>query len=216
MKYAASPFEIKSLNDTGRIEGLLSGFNNIDSYGDVVRPGAFTKSLAARSGRPLPMLLHHDMTKPVGVWSEAKETSEGLFVKGRFTLEVRDAQEAHALATAGAITGLSIGYREKKGNPITTTGGRELIEVDLLEGSLVTIPANPITHVTDVKGISGARDIEDMLREGGLSHRQAKAAASAAWKAINTSNDDDEAEAQAQAIFNASAARIRAIGGKRP
>ena len=65
-----------------------------------------------------------------------------------------------------------------------------------------------------IKSIGGARDIEDLLQESGMSGRKAKAAASAAWKAINI-NNDDEAEAQAAAIFNASAARIAAIGAAR-
>ncbi|SOB88298.1 hypothetical protein SAMN06297144_3449 [Sphingomonas guangdongensis] len=211
MDFAASPLNIKSLNDSGHIEGLLSGFNNIDSHGDTVRPGAFTKSLAGRGERPLPMLLHHDMRRPIGAWKSWKETAEGLYVAGEMTLAATDAREAYALAKAGALTGLSIGFTTKRANPLQQTGGAELIEVDLMEGSLVTIPSNPKTHVAAVKSIAGARDIEDMLREGGLSSRQAKAAASAAWRTINNSN---EADAAAKAVLDASAARIRNMATK--
>ncbi|MET3824568.1 HK97 family phage prohead protease [Sphingomonas sp. PvP055] len=213
MQYAESPFEIKSLNDSGQIEGLLAGFGNVDSGGDRLIYGAFTKSLAART-TPLPMLLHHDMKRPVGVWRDWQERAEGLHVKGSLTLASRDAQEAYALAKDGALTGLSIGWAKGRGNLDPSTGVRTIEEAELHEGSLVTFPMNEKTRVTSIKSIGGARDIEALLQESGMSGRKAKAAASAAWKAINT-NDDDEAEAQAAALFNASAARIAAIGAAR-
>jgi len=65
MDFAASAFDIKSLNDSGSIEGLLAGFGNVDSHGDRILYGAFSKTLAARGERPLPMLLHHDMARPI-------------------------------------------------------------------------------------------------------------------------------------------------------
>lgn len=212
MQYVESPFEIKSLNDSGHVEGLLAGFGNVDGGGDRLIYGAFTKSLAART-IPLPMLLHHDMNRPVGVWREWQERPEGLHVKGSLTLASRDAQEAYALAKDGALTGLSIGWGKGRGNR-DSAGVRNIFEAELYEGSLVTFPMNEKTRVTSIKSIGGARDIEDLLQESGMSGRKAKAAASAAWKAINT-NDDDEAEAQAAALFNASAARIAAIGAAR-
>lgn len=213
MQYAESPFEIKSLNDSGQIEGLLAGFGDVDQGGDRLLYGAFTKSLAARTS-PLPMLLHHDQKRPVGVWREWEEKADGLYVKGALTLSTRDAQEAHALARDGALTGLSVGWTEGSGKRERDSGVRVIEEAKLYEGSLVTFPMNDRTRVMSIKSIGGARDIEDLLQESGMSGRKAKAAASAAWKAINI-NNDDEAEAQAAAIFNASAARIAAIGAAR-
>ena len=215
MDFAASAFDIKSLNDSGSIEGLLAGFGNVDSHGDRILYGAFSKTLAARGERPLPMLLHHDMARPIGAWKSWQEREDGLYVKGTITLGTKDGQEAHALARDGALTGLSIGYKSTRGRRDDKTGGNELHEIDLYEGSLVSIPGNPATFVSAIKAIGSVRDIEDILHEAGMSGRKAKAAASAAWKAINTSNDDDEAEAQARAILNASAARIAAMGGTR-
>ncbi len=206
MDYAASAFEIKQLNDSGSIEGLLAGFGNVDSHGDRIAPGAFTKTLAARGDRPLPMLLHHDLKRPVGAWRSWQETGHGLYVKGSLTMGTRDAQEAHALATAGALTGLSIGYTGAKGKPDQRTGVRDLTELDLMEGSLVTIPSNPKTFVASVKAIAGARDIEDLFRESGMSTRRAKVAASAAWKALNTDEPEDDSEVAR--ILKESAARI--------
>lgn len=215
MDFAASPFDIKTISDSGSIEGLLAGFGNVDHGGDKLLPGSLSKSLAARS-TPLPMLLHHDIKRPIGAWKSWDDTADGLYVKGTMTLASRDAQEAHALAKDGALTGLSIGWKSKVSTR-DATGARVVSEADLFEGSLVSVPMNDKTRVASIKSIVGARDIEELLREGGLSSRQAKAAASAAWKSINTSNDDDEAEAEAEAraILDASAARIRALGDKR-
>ncbi len=211
MEFAGSPFDIKSLSEDGSIEGLLAGFDNVDSHGDRISPVAFKRTLSERGTRPLPMLLHHDITRPVGAWKEWQEKPDGLYVKGSLTLSTRDAQEAHALAKAGALTGLSIGFRTKTAQRDQTTGGHHLLDLDLIEGSLVTVPSNPKTHVSAVKGISSAADIADMLRDAGVSGRKAKAAAGFAWKAINEHDDDAAAEAEIRAILNASAARIAAL-----
>lgn len=211
MEYADTPFELKSLDDAGHIEGLAAGFNDVDHGGDKILFGAFTKTLIARNGRPLPMLLSDDLARPIGAWSEWKEQPAGLYVKGRITLASRDGQEAHALARDGALTGLSIGWKEAK--PGRYNGGvRELSEVELFETSLVAVPMHDRARVSSVKSITGAGDIADLLREAGMSGRQAKAAAGAAWKAIHDQQDDEAADVELRAILNTSAARIAAIG----
>lgn len=212
MNFAASPFEIKSLSETGSIEGLLAGFDNVDSHGDRISPVAFKRTLSERGTRPLPMLLHHDLKRPIGAWKEWQEKPDGLYVKGSLTLSTRDAQEAHALAKEGALTGLSIGFRTKTAQRDQRTSENHLLDLDLIEGSLVTVPSNPKTHVATVKAIASAADIADMLREAGVSGRKAKAAAGFAWKAINETDADED---EVRAILNASAARIAAIGDRK-
>jgi hypothetical protein len=160
------------------------------------------------------MLLHHDVRRPIGCWRSWTESGDGLYVKGSLTLATRDAQEAYALTKDGALTGLSIGFSVKADQPNQRTGGRDLIDIDLMEGSLVTIPSNPRTHVALVKGITNARDIAEMLQEAGISGRKAKAAAGAAWRAIMDQSDEAAAEAEVAAILKASAARIAAIGDR--
>jgi HK97 family phage prohead protease len=205
MDFAASAFEIKQLDDAGHIEGLAAAFGNVDFGGDKMLYGSVTKTLAARGDRPLPMLLVHDMQRPIGAWKEWSERPEGLYVKGKVTLATRDGQEAYALARDGGLTGISVGYNPTaKGHD--GEGNRVLQEVDLHEASLVPVPMNDLARVSAVKSIEGARDIEVMLREGGLSGRQAKAAAGAAWRTINTQETEDNAEVAR--ILKASAARI--------
>lgn len=212
MEFAGSPFEIKSLNDSGHIEGLLAGFGNVDHGGDKLLPGSLSKSLAARTS-PLPMLLHHDMKRPIGAWKEWREQADGLYVAGNMTLATRDAQEAHALAKDGALTGLSIGW-EPKQSTRDQAGNRIISEAELYEGSLVAIPMNPKAQVTAIKSIAGARDIAELLQEAGISGRKAKIAAGAAWKAINEQSDDDEAAAELARLFAEHSARLAAIGGQ--
>lgn len=211
MEFAGSPFEIKQLSDSGHIEGLLAGFGNVDSHGERIDRKAFSKCLADRGTRPLPMLIHHDMKRPIGAWKQFQERAEGLFVAGNITLATRDGQEAYALAKDGALTGLSIGYRTKDAALDRRSGIRELLELDLIEGSLVTVPSNPKTHVSAIKSITGARDIAELLQEAGVSGRKAKAAAGAAWKSISESESEEAADAELAALIRASTARLTGV-----
>lgn len=211
MDYAASPFSIKSLTDSGHIEGLLAGFGNVDHGGDKLLAGSLTKSLAARS-TPLPMLLHHDLQRPIGAWKEWQERPDGLYVKGNLTLATRDGQEAHALAKDGALTGLSIGWVAKQATR-DREGIRTIAEADLFEGSLVTVPMNDKTRVSSIKSITNARDIAELLQSAGISGRRAKAAAGAAWKSINDHDDEVAADSELAALIQSATARL-ATGGR--
>lgn len=209
MDFAASAFELKNLDESGRIEGLLAGFGDVDNGGDKLLAGCFTASLKARK-TPLPMLLHHDTRRPIGAWTSWEERPEGLFTKGKMTLTTRDAQEAFALAKDGALTGLSIGWRSKREVLDDRSGVRTVVEAELIEGSLVAIPMHDRARVSSIKSISRAQDIADLLREAGLTSRKAKLAAGMAWKALE--NDDGGADqAELVAILNASVARIATL-----
>lgn len=83
------PLEVKSVNDAGEFEGYGSVFGVKDSHGDIVIPGAFTKSLTnwSQKGRLPAMLWQHNMREPIGVYKEMREDDRGLFVKGRLLIE---------------------------------------------------------------------------------------------------------------------------------
>lgn len=123
------------------IEGYASLFGVRDQGGDVVHAGAYGASLGRLSarGEKVRMLWQHDPAQPIGVWEEVREDSKGLWVRGRILTEVEKGREAAALLAAGAIDGLSIGYRtvraERDGK-----GQRVLSELELWEVSLVTFP----------------------------------------------------------------------------
>lgn len=129
------------LGEGAVIAGYASVFGLPDQGGDVVQAGAYAKGLArmAKAGRQVRMLWQHDPSRPIGVWDEVREDATGLWVKGRILTELVQGREAAALVAAGAIDGLSIGYRTLKADR-DATGLRRLVEVELWEVSLVTFP----------------------------------------------------------------------------
>ncbi len=140
------------------IEGYASLFGQADQGGDVVQRGAYQGSLT--TGRKVKMLWQHDPAQPIGVWDELREDERGLYVKGRLLDSVEKGREAAALIAAGAIEGLSIGYRTKRA--VKDAGGkRVLMELELWEVSLVTFPMLPSARVAAKSdGLDG-----DLLRD---------------------------------------------------
>ena len=127
--------------DAVTVAGYASLFGIRDRGGDVVLPGAYAAALAALAGRGdrVRMLWQHDQSQPIGLWDEVAEDARGLRVKGRILTAVARGREAAALLAAGAVDGLSIGYRTIRAEAMPG-GGRRLIELDLWEVSLVTFP----------------------------------------------------------------------------
>ncbi|MFN4101418.1 MAG: HK97 family phage prohead protease [Pararhodobacter sp.] len=137
-----------ALADGSVIHGYASVFGVRDRGGDVVMPGAYAASLtrlAAAKGR-VRMLWQHDQGQPIGVWDEVAEDAHGLRVRGRLLTDVAKGREAAALMAAGAVDGLSIGYRTVRAEKLPE-GGRRLIELELWEVSLVTFPMLPVARV---------------------------------------------------------------------
>jgi HK97 family phage prohead protease len=157
------------------ISGYGSVFGNVDLQSDVVEPGAFSESIEElkAAGRPLKMLWQH--FDPIGPWTEFAEDARGLFVSGTPLVdEVQQAREAYALAKAQVVDGLSIGYRVVEYTRNQETGVRHLKKLNLVEVSLVTEPANPMARVSAVKSGISVRDMEAVLRDAGLSIKDAK------------------------------------------
>lgn len=136
------------VKDGVEIEGYASLFGKTDQGGDVVETGAYGKSLAdlAAKGRRVKMLWQHDPAQPIGIWQEVREDDKGLYVKGTILADVDKGREAIALIEAGAIDGLSIGYRTVKAHK-DGKGQRLLSELELWEVSLVTFPMLPEARV---------------------------------------------------------------------
>lgn len=138
----------EAVADGLKIEGYASFFGEVDRGGDIVVKGAYAGSLAALAARggQVKMLWQHDPAQPIGVWDEVREDARGLYVKGRILAEVAKGREAAALIGAGAIDGLSIGYRTVKAAK-DDKGRRLLNELELWEVSLVTFPMLPSARV---------------------------------------------------------------------
>src|SRR5262249_32836940 len=98
--------ELKADAETRTIEGWASTFGNKDSDDDIIVPGAFADSIKVRTPK---MLWQHRSDQVIGIWDEAKETQQGLYVKGHI-LDTTLGSDAYTLAKAGAIDSMSIGF----------------------------------------------------------------------------------------------------------
>lgn len=202
--------EIKELTDNGTFEGYGSVFNNVDGGGDLILPGAFSESLAARPARKVKMLWQHDTHQPIGHYTEAFEDAKGLYVKGVLNQEVAKAREVLAMLREGEVDGLSIGYRVTHDEIDRSLGIRRIIKCDLFEVSVVTFPMNPESTVRNVKGGAPTkRELEQLLmRDAGLSALQAKALLASGYNAMpardaRQSDDDPETISDLQALARA-------------
>lgn len=156
--------EIKAVGDEGIIEAVVSVFGNIDSYGEIVMPGSFTKSL----GEGLPTgVLSHDWDNPVAITLEAEELAAGdnrlpeksrehggLRIVGQFFQDIPSSWEAYLKIKRGLFREFSIGYQVLE--DAWNNGVRELHAIKLHEWSPVLVGANPATSLLAVK--SGSFD----------------------------------------------------------
>jgi HK97 family phage prohead protease len=143
--------DLKSVEADGSFSGYASRFNVIDLGRDLVLPGAFAESIARRGANGIKMLFQHDPAEPIGVWLEVREDAHGLYARGRILAEVERGREVLALMRAGAIDGLSIGFRAVEGRTDPKSGVRKLSRIDLWEISIVTFPMLPEARVAAVK-----------------------------------------------------------------
>jgi HK97 family phage prohead protease len=143
-------FEVKA-KASGTFEGYASVFNNEDLGGDVIVPGAFTKTIKERQDFPI-LWSHSYCDPPIGVNQKAAEDAKGLYVEGQLAMEVQRAKEVFSLMQVGAIKGLSIGYDPLIVDYSEADAGRRILrELKLWEYSPTTFPMNPEAQVTGVK-----------------------------------------------------------------
>ena len=123
------------------IHGYASLWGVADLNGDVLAKGAFAASLAKTGARGVRMLHQHEGRAAVGVWDRMVEDERGLFVAGRVMDWSAEGRFAQALSRAGALDGLSIGFRSSRARREGRL--RVLVEVELWEVSMVTFPMLP-------------------------------------------------------------------------
>lgn len=201
----AVALDVKAAAD-GMIEGYASFFGDEDQGGDVVMQGAFAKSLASMSTdkRRVKMLWQHDPWQPIGVWDEVKEDERGLYVKGRILSDVAKGREALALINAGAIDGLSIGYRTLNATR-GEKGERLLNELDIWEVSMVTFPMLQSARIDAVKAADlTERDFERILtQDAGLSRSVARKLMASGFDAIKAMRDAGDGIDELAALLKA-------------
>ena len=138
------------MDDELEIEGYASLFWTRDLNDDVTAAGAFGESLARTGASAVKMLHQHDAANPIGVWDEIAEDARGLYVRGRVLSVSPEARLVAALVKAGALDGLSIGFRTVKARPDESGRLRVLTEVELWEVSIVTFPMLPGARITSI------------------------------------------------------------------
>lgn len=156
--------DLKAVEADGTFSGYASRFGIVDLGRDLVLPGAFRDSLRQRGARGIKLLFQHDPAEPLGVWLELREDASGLFVRGRVLPEIARGREVLALMRAGALDGLSIGFRAIAGRADPKSGVRRLAKIDLWEISVVTFPMQPEARIATVKSDSENPQLARALR----------------------------------------------------
>lgn len=152
LKRVQCPFEIKAAkkgDNTVEFTGLASVYDVVDLGGDVVRPGAFTKTIAERP--EVIMLWQHDSWTPIGKGLLSDEPKLGLKIEGTIETDLTAGRDAGLLVMKSLVRGLSIGYRTMKDSFIQGGRVRELLEVMVWEVSLATFPMNPAAQIVSAK-----------------------------------------------------------------
>jgi HK97 family phage prohead protease len=175
----------EDVKDDGSFHGYGSVFGVLDSYREIVEPGAFADSLVSikETGRQLPCLWQHRTDSPIGGYTLLEEDERGLRCEGVLDIEFDpQAALAHKKLKAKRISGLSIGFyvREEVYDKVERI--TRLTKLDLVEISLVTFPANPAAQVEGVKSavqrvraavaagqMPDLKDFEGYLRDAGFS-----------------------------------------------
>lgn len=196
--------------EDGQFLGYASVFDNVDSYGDVVRKGAFADTLAEwdAKGDSIPLLWGHDMVDP---WSnigsvEASEDDHGLLVKGTFDMENPKAQQVYRLVKGRRVGDMSFAYDVLDSGPTEVDGSKvlELRKLRLYEASIVPIGANQETEILAVKANADA--LSEGIKAGRVlaakhidSLRAAQEAIGVVIAAATESSDTEKASGNADA-----------------
>jgi HK97 family phage prohead protease len=142
-------FEVKATGDN-EFEGYASVFRNVDSYRDVIEPGAFSKTI--QENKRIKVLWQHDPMQPIGRPTQMLEDNHGLYVKAKIS-DTTLGREAIQLMKDGVVDELSIGFNTIKEDWDKEAQVRRIKEVKLWEFSPVTFAANDMANITGVKNL---------------------------------------------------------------
>lgn len=157
----------------------MASTNDLDRDNEIIMQGAFNKSLDTQK----PILFNHNQDEPIGVTTLLEERENGLYIEAK--LPKSDEFVSKRIIPqmlAGSLTKMSIGAIPiKKSIEYRSDGVKLFHEMELLETSIVPIPANKNAEITnmkkfdleEVKSITNKRDLEDILRDSKLFSKSA-------------------------------------------
>jgi len=154
-------FEFKKAEDSAiyHFIGYASTYDNVDRDKDVMVRGCFDESVEQKS--TIPMLWNHNRDEVIGK-IELSLDHKGLIAEGTFNLKDQKAQHIKDLVDMDALDSMSIGFIIRDYEPVDKMrpfGGWNIKKVDVVETSIVTIPANPSATITDIKELSEDSDV---------------------------------------------------------
>lgn len=200
--------EIKFSGDgkQGIFEGYASVFNNTDSDGDIILPGAFKNALTNQSRKVAMFFNHKTWDLPVGKWDSLAEDDKGLYVRGQLTPGHSGATDLKAAMQHGTVDGMSVGFSVTKDDYSLGTSGRIFKNIAALrEISVCTFPANELAGVSAMKSVDGIetiRDVESWLRDSvGLTKSQAVGFIARFKSAIRSESENDANKTQISALL---------------
>ena len=200
-------------DETGKISGYASTYNNPDLSGDVMLPGCYAPALAKieKSGvMPVMFFSHDHYSVPCGTWDSIKSDDTGLYVTGRINKDLESGKEIYSALKFGSMSGLSVGFSfgpdDVEGND---AGGYDFKSIpDLMEISICAMPCNQNARIDsvksfDIESIKDYKSAEKYLRDVGyFSREQAKKFISGLKAVFNAERDALRTKAAEQEIID--------------
>lgn len=200
-------------DESGKISGYASTYNNPDFSGDVMLPGCYAPALAKieKSGvMPVMFFSHDHYSVPCGTWDSIKSDDTGLYVTGRVNTDLESGKEIYSALKFGSMSGLSVGFSfSPDGVEDNGAGGFDFKTIDdLIEISICAMPCNQNARIDsvksfDVESIKDYKSAEKYLREVGyFSREQAKKFISGLKAVFNAERDALRTKAAEQEIID--------------
>lgn len=169
MEIRSKHFKVKALEENSdfQFDGYASTYGNEDRDGDIIEKGCFSDSLKNKT--VYPMCFNHDLSTVIGK-VDLTDDEKGVFAKGTFNQNDDVAEKYYDLVKMGAIDSMSIHFFVKDYEPVDSTkpyGGWRIKKADIIEVSLVTVPANTEALISTVKSQSEVDEklIRQIVRE---------------------------------------------------
>ena len=171
-KASVASIERKEAGEDGvlHIKAYALAFGNVDSWGDIIAPGACDKFLASEDFKRMALCYQHNISEVVGVITGAGVDEKGMWIEAD-VLPTTTGKDVQTLIKAGAIKEFSIGYYATEYHFEKVDGYaydiRVLDAITIVEVSPVTRAANPQAVLLDAKneGAEQTAEVKDEVQE---------------------------------------------------